>query len=249
MDYAISEIALIAGAAFLASLISGLGGFGGGFIVVIALAPIIGAKAVVPVLSVFSIWSNVARIVFYGRSAQWGLAIRFILASLPGVFLGAKFLAEVPERGFLAFIGGVLIVAVPVRRYLKRHKLEPGLKTIVVAGLIFGFVSGAAAGSGMLVIATLTTLGLQGPVLLGTDAVIGLINSLTRAGTYWTLDLLTPKLATIGALMGLATFPGAWLASLAVRRMGVKLHTLLIEALIVCGGLFFVVKAVAGNVW
>ena len=40
-------------AAFLASLVSGLGGFGGGFIIVLFLAPVVGPKAVIPLVAAY----------------------------------------------------------------------------------------------------------------------------------------------------------------------------------------------------
>ena len=59
-----------------------------------------------------------------------------------------------------------------------------GNKTIAGLGLAFGFMSGTAAGSGMLVIAFFNRSGLSGPLLLGTDAVIGIANALSRSGTF-----------------------------------------------------------------
>lgn len=240
----ITEYLFIAGAAFIASLISGLGGFGGGFIIVLALAPIVGAKAVVPLLSVYAICGNISRVYVYRKTIDWKLASQFILSSLPGVYIGATFLKTIPERGFLGFMGGILLMAIPARRYLKSHAFEPGLKTIITIGLVFGFVSGAAAGSGMLVIAGLTSVGLQGPLLLGTDAMIGLINASTRVLSFWSLDLLTESLVVMGVLMGIVTFPGTLVASKLVHAMGLSLHNRLIEILIIGGGTWFVFKAI-----
>ena len=84
-DYGLSFLA-----AFLASIVSGLGGFGGGFIIVLFLTPVVGPKAVLPLVAAFSIFGNVSRMFFYWREIQWSLTWQFTLASLPGVYLGAK---------------------------------------------------------------------------------------------------------------------------------------------------------------
>ena len=238
------DYALLAAAAFIASMISGLGGFGGALVLVIALTPVIGPKAVVPVVSVFAVFTNIARLFVYRETVNWRLAVQFTLASFPGVLIGANFLAIIPERTFLAFMGSVLLLAAPVRRYLQRADFQPGSKSIVGLGVVFGLVSGAAAGSGMFVIAGLSAVGLQGPLLLGTDAAIGLVNAVTRAGSYWVLDLLNSKLILMGVLLGLVTFPGTWVASRIVQRLGLKSHTMLIEVLIVGGGLWFMYQAI-----
>jgi uncharacterized protein len=45
--------------------------------------------------------------------------------------------------------------------------------------------------------------------------------------------------------MGLVTFPGTWIASRLVAMMGMKLHNLLIEGLIIGGGIFLIYQASA----
>lgn len=239
------EYALIAVAAFLASLISGLGGFGGSFLIVIFLTPIVGAKAVIPLIAVYAISANLSRVYVYRKTIAWKPAVQFSFASFPGLFLGANFLKEVPDQVFLGFMGAVLILVLPTRRYLKRTSFEPGLKTLVILGLLFGFMSGTAAGSGMLVIAFFNSVGLSGPLLLGTDAVIGLINALTRSGTFFSLGLLDRQLILLGIFMGVVTIPGTWLASRVVNLMGARVHNHLIETLIAISGVIFIFRALS----
>lgn len=240
------EYAMIAAAAFAGALVSGLGGFGGSFIIVIVLTPVVGAKAVIPLIAVYAICANLSRVLIYWRTIAWKPAIQFTLASFPGIYLGASFLREIPETVFLGFLGVTLILILPIRRYLKRTSFEPGIKTIASLGLAFGFMSGTAAGSGMLVIAFFNSIGLSGPLLLGTDAVIGLVNALTRSGTFYGMGLLDQRLFLLGVYMGLITFPGTWVASRLVRLMGTRVHNHLIEALIAISGLVFIYKAVSG---
>ena len=234
---------MISLAAFLGSLVSGMGGFGGSFIIVIVLTPVVGAKSVIPLIAVYAICANLSRVLVYHRTIAWKPAIQFTLTSLPGVLVGARFLKEVPEPVFLGFMGAILIFLLPTRRYLKRKAFEPGLKTILILGALFGFMSGTAAGSGMLVIAFFNSIGLSGPLLLGTDAVIGLVNALTRSGTFYSFGLLDRDLIVLGFFMGLITIPGTWLASRLVSRMGTRIHNHLIEALIATAGVIFIARA------
>lgn len=239
------EYGMIALAAFAGALVSGLGGFGGSFIIVIALTPVVGAKAVIPLIAVYAICANLSRVYVYRSTIAWIPAIQFSLASLPGIFLGAQFLKHVPEHLFLGFMGAFLILILPIRRYLKRTAFEPGFKTVLGLGFFFGVLSGTAAGSGMLVIAFFNSIGLSGPILLGTDAVIGLVNALTRSGTFFGLGLLDQDLILLGLFMGGITIPGTWVASRLVHRMGTRVHNHLIESLIAVSGLIFLMKAAA----
>ena len=237
------ELLIVPVAAFVAAVVSGLGGFGGAFILVIVLTPIVGVKAVIPLLSVFSTCNNLSRLFIYRKSIVWKTAVQFTVASIPGVYFGAKILDWLPERALLSLLGLTLLGAIPLGRYLKKREFKSGVKTIVAFGAVFGLVSGAAAGTGMFVIAGLNSAGLRGAVLLGTDAIIGFVNGTMRAGVYSALGLLTPQMILSGLLMGALTVPGNWVASKIVKRMGDNIHAKLIEVLIALGGVWFLGKA------
>lgn len=237
------ELLIVPVAAFVAAVVSGLGGFGGAFILVIVLTPIVGVKAVIPLLSVFATCNNLSRVFIYRKSIVWKTAAQFTGASIPGVYFGAKILDWLPERALLSLLALTLLGAIPLGRYLKKREFKSGVKTIVAFGAVFGLVSGAAAGTGMFVIAGLNSAGLRGAVLLGTDAIIGFVNGTMRAGVYSALGLLTPQMILSGLLMGALTVPGNWVASKIVKRMGDNLHAKLIEVLIALGGVWFLGKA------
>lgn len=238
------QIVLVGLAAFGAAFVSGLGGFGGAFILVIALTPVVGAKAVIPLIAVYAICNNLSRVFIYRKSIAWKLGIQFTLASLPGIYIGANILASIPERALLGVLGAMLLSAIPLRRFLKKSEFTPGLMVIIGFGFVFGIISGAAAGSGMFVIAGLSSFGLTGAMLLGTDAAIGMVNAVSRVVAYYSLGLLTWDLFVIGLLMGVLTLPGAWAASKVVGAMGEHLHTKLIEMLILGGGAWLLYKAI-----
>ena len=230
-------------AAFFAAVLSGLGGFGGAFLLIIVLTPIVGVKAVIPLISVFAACNNLSRVFIYRKEIVWRTAIYFTLASLPGVYFGAKLLEWMSESLLLLILGLILIFAIPLGRKLKKTDFRSGNKTIFAFGAIYGLVSGAAAGTGMLVVAGLNSAGLRGAVLLGTDAIIGFFNGAMRAGVYSFLGLLTPTMIGYALLMGLLTLPGNWVASKIVRKMGDNLHSKFLEVLIGAGGVWFIYKS------
>jgi len=80
-------------AAFLASLVSGLGGFGGGFIIVLFLAPVVGPKAVIPIVAAYAIFGNISRILVYRRNIDWPIVANLPLRPCRGCILGRMFLS------------------------------------------------------------------------------------------------------------------------------------------------------------
>lgn len=243
MDLPILDILTIAAVAFVAAVINGLGGVGGGFILGAALTPVVGAKVVIPLISVFSIFGNLSRLYVYRNSIRWDIAAQFIFASIPGVMIGANILFRLPEHVVLLLLGCVLILGFPIKRHLKKSQFSPGIKTFLVIGFVFGVVSGTALGSGMLIVSALNNIGLHGAVLLGTDAAIGTVNALSRLTTFISLGMLPADLIALGVVMGLATLPGTWVASRLVLRLNVAIHGYLIEFMLAGAGTFFIIEA------
>lgn len=239
------EIALVIGAAFVAAFVSGIGGFGGAFILAAALVPIVGPKAVVPLVAVYALFSNIGRLYYFRRTIHWRFAVQFVVASLPGLAVGVSFLKWVPEDILLALFGVVLLSAIPVRRMLQRARFTPSWRTTAVIGFIFGAVSGTVVGSGMFVIASLNTFGVHGPLLMGTDAAIGITNALVRAIVFWRLGLLDATIAVAGVAVGVVSLPATWLASRVVKRLGNKRHSIFIEIIIVLAGVSFLLGALS----
>ena len=129
------------------------------------------------------------------------------------------------------------LAALPARRWLHAHQLHLGSTGLVVGGGLFGFLNGIASGMGVVLISLLLGAGLSGTAVLATDALVTIVVDITRSLIYGKLDLLDRSGVLLGGLIGLASLPGSWVASLLVKRMGHKLHIAIIEVLIAIGGL------------
>ena len=119
------ELLIVPVAAFVAAVVSGLGGFGGALILVIVLTPIVGVKAVIPLLSVFATCNNLSRVFIYRKSIVWKTAAQFTVASIPGVYFGAKILDWLPERALLSLLALTLLGAIPLGRRRPKGQVWP----------------------------------------------------------------------------------------------------------------------------
>jgi uncharacterized membrane protein YfcA len=231
-------LAAVAALAAAAAVLGGIGGFGTGVILTAALTPLIGVKAVVPVLAVAGVIINAGRFWFYRESFDRRALGIVLLASLPLLVLGAWLYSVLDARTVGTVLGLVVIVSVPARRILEHRRIVLGMPGLAVGAGIWGLASGVASGTGMILVSTLLGAGLTGPAVLATDALATIAFDLCKAALFHKFDVLDERAFVAGVLIGLATIPGSAFGKWLVTRMHARLHILFMEALILAGGAF-----------
>ena len=231
-------LAAVAALALGAAVIGGMGGFGTGVILTAALTPLIGVKAVVPVLAVAGVIINAGRFWFYRPSLD-RRALGVVLAgSLPLLVVGVWLYSVLDARAIGTILGFAVIASIPLRRILKSREVVLQTPGLAVGAGVFGLASGVATGTGVILVSLLLGAGLAGPAVLATDALVTIVLDLCKAALFHRFALLDPQAFATGVVIGCATIPGSALAAWLVRRMGAKLHVLFMEGLIVAGGAF-----------
>lgn len=231
-------LAAVAALALGAAVIGGMGGFGTGVILTAALAPLIGVKALVPVLAVAGVIINAGRFWFY-RASLDRRALGVVLAgSLPFLVLGTWLYSVLDARAIGTILGLAVIASVPLRRILKAREAVLGTRGLAVGAGVFGLASGVATGTGVILVSLLLGAGLTGPAVLATDALATIALDLCKAALFQRFDLLDAQSFSTGVVIGIATIPGSALAAWLVTRLGAKLHVRFMETLIIAGGIF-----------
>ena len=231
-------LAAVAALGLGAAVIGGMGGFGTGIILTAALTPLIGVKAVVPVLAVAGVIINAGRFWFYRASLDRRALARVLAASLPFLVLGTWIYTALDARSLGTVLGLVVMASVPVRRFLHSRKIVLGKTGIVAGAGVFGLASGVATGTGVILVSLLLGAGLTGPAVLATDALVTIALDLCKAALFQRFDLLDAATFYTGVVIGVATIPGSAAAAWLVSRLHAHLHILFMEALILVGGAF-----------
>lgn len=239
-------VLMAVGVCFAAAALGGMSGVGSGLIITLFITPIIGPKAVVPVISVLMLINNASRAWFYREYMQPKRIALIAGTAVPASALGALLYVRMESELIQGLLGAILIASVPLRRWMTGRKVEPGKTTVVAVSGAFGFLSSIIVGAGMLVIPILMGFGLTGPALLATDAAIAVIVNVAKVILFGSLDALTPSLFIVAFVMGLCTVPGTWVAAWIVKRTDIRIHTLAVEALIVIGGASFIYGSLTG---
>jgi uncharacterized protein len=229
-------LAAVAVLALVAATISGMSGFGTGVILAAALVPLIGVKAVIPVLAVAGIIINAGRFWFYRAHLDRRTLVLVLAASLPFLVLGTWVYSVLDARALGTVLGLAIIAFVPLRRLLHARQITIGTAGLAAGSGIFGFAAGIATGTGVILVSLLLGAGLATPAVLATDALVSIVLDIGKAALFQRFDLLDAEAFFTGIVIGAASIPGSALAAWLVGRMGAHLHILFMEALILVGG-------------
>ena len=260
LDY--SVLVLGAGVCFIGGLLGGLSGAGTGLIVAAFLTPIVGAKAVMPALAIIMLINNGSRVFYYRQSVDLKISVIMIALALPGTWFGTQLYMSL-SVGTLEFILGAAILAVLAHRVVHRHRQSALTRAISSSAspessapstltqrwiggpiaLAYGFINSVVPGSGVMVLAFFSAIGMSASAVIANDAVLSAVLNLVKIALFRNLDGLPDSLILISLLCGLATIPGVWFAKWLSSRMQQKTQQGLIELVIAASALHLVIRA------
>lgn len=247
MSLDISAIVLLGLGALVSSTFGAMSGFGAGLMVIPFLVPVVGIKGVVPVMTIAMIFGNLMRIWVYRAHVRPRFVALISLAVIPGIILGTSLYDRMSPRMAALVIGAFLLVTIPLRWLLKGRPLAPSRAGTVAVGLGFGVITGATTGAGVILLSLLMGMGLVGPALIATDAVVGVVVTGVKAAMFSGLDLIDRERLLLGIGLGLAMAPGTYLGSWLVRRMPIRAHVALMECVVAGVGLWLLWQAWVGD--
>lgn len=229
-------LAAVAALAVGAAIIGGMGGFGTGVVLAAALVPLIGVKALVPVMAVAGVIINAGRFWFYRASLDRRTLVTVLAAALPFLVFGTWLYSVLDARAVGTILGIAVIASVPLRRILRKRAITLGTPGLAVGSGIFGLATGVATGTGVIMVSLLLGAGLSGTAVLATDALVSIVLDLCKAVLFRRFDLLDTDAFVMGVVIGVASIPGSAIAAWLVTRLGARLHVLFMESLIIVGG-------------
>ena len=230
-------VILIAG--LVTSAIHGASGVAGGFLMAAALAPLIGIRPILPVLSVALLVSHSTRALLNIGDFDRKAFTAVIISSIPAIVLAAFAYGRLSKTTIAVVFAVVIVLSIPLRRIATSRNIKATEKTLTGAGLVYGLISGLAVGPGMLLIPFLLGYGLSRQAFVATLAVIALTTNLTRVAVFGGTNLLNWDYLALGLVVGLITIPGNWLGRWTLQRMSNERHAGIVDILTVIGAMNF----------
>ena len=234
---------MVAAVGVFAAAVGGVGGFGTGAIITAALAPLIGVKALIPVMAVAGAIINAGRFWFYRRSVDRRTLLLVVACALPFLVLGTWIYSVMNSQAVGTLIGLAVIGSIPLRRFLRRKAVHVAARGLAIGSGLFGLASGLTTGTGVILVSLLLGAGLTGPAVLATDAFVGIALDVCKSLLFRKFALLDADAIATGAVIGLATIPGSAIAAWLVNRMHAHLHVLFMEGLVLLGGVSLLVNS------
>ena len=242
-DISLAQLLLVAAVALFASIIGGLAGYGTGALMPLVLVPLIGAEPVVPIIAISAVITNISRFAAYFRYADRRRALIVIAAAALTTALGAYGYTRLTGAGAVLVIGSMLIASVPLRRLAKRRDVRIGDTGLAASAVGYGVVVGGTSGSGVILLSLLMASGLEGAAVIATDAVISIVTSLIKISVFGLAGVVTAQVLAFALLIGAVAIPGAFLARAFVERMPVHIHTAILDAAVITGGVVMITSA------
>jgi uncharacterized membrane protein YfcA len=242
-DISLAQLGLVAGMALLASVVGGVSGYGTGALMPLVLVPIVGAEPVVPIIAISSLLTNTSRAAAFFALIDARRVLIVLVGAIPTCILGAWGYTRLNNMGALLVIGGMMILSVPLRRFLRRRDSRLGDGGLFAGALGFGLAAGGTTGAGIILLSLLMAAGLESGTVIATDAAISIVLGVIRVLVFGISGVIDATVIGLALLIGLVAFPGAFLAKAFVERLPLRAHTAILDAVVLFGGLAMMVGA------
>src|SRR6185295_13672249 len=150
---------------------------------------------------------------------------------------------QLSGRGAALVIGTMMALSVPLRRFLKRRGFALSNRGLMLTSAGWGLVAGGTTGAGVMLLSMLMAAGLQGAAVIATDAIISIGIGMTKVAVFGFAGAVGPREVAVAALMGAMAVPGAFIARSMVERISVRVHTVILDAVVVAGGVVMLTAA------
>jgi uncharacterized membrane protein YfcA len=244
-DISVTQLLAVAVVALVGSVVGGVAGYGTGAVMPLVLVPIVGPEPVVPMIAISALLTNTGRAMAFRAFIDYRRAVIVVMAAIPFCVLSAYGYTKLTSRGAMLVIGAMLMLTVPLRYFLKHRAVSIGDKGLAVGGAGYGAAVGGTVGAGIILLSILMAAGLEGAAVVATDAAISIVIGIVRLIVFGVAGVVTAQVVAFALLIGLIALPGAFLARMLVGHMPIKVHTAILDAVVLIGGAVLIAAAFA----
>jgi uncharacterized protein len=211
---------LLAGAGFVAWIVSTVGGGGGALLLVPLVGFIVGAQAVAPITTLATMIAGGGRAFVFWKDIDWSIAKWGLPGALVGGFLGAALFSSAPAEWLQILVGLFLVSTVPQYRLGRKERtFEVAKWWFLPAELVTGFLDGLIGAVGPVMNTLYLNAGVTKERMVGTKTAVSLPTHLVKIGTYTTLGAMDGRFWLFGLAAGIGALASNWLAKWLLKDM------------------------------
>ncbi len=237
----LSELVLVAGAAFVAATLAAVAGFGGAAVLLPVLVASFGVRDAIPILTVAQLIGNGSRVWFNRHELQLPVVGWFALGAVPFAFVGGLLFASAPLSPLTRLLGLFLLLTVAWRHVRPGPPRRPPLRGFVLIGGLFSFLSALLGSVGPLMAPFFLAFGLVKGAYIGTEALCTVVMHVTKLVAYGQASILSARSIAIGVAMGPLMIAGSAVGKRIVDRLPERAFVMVIEVVLVVAGFAFLV--------
>ena len=199
------------------------------------------------VAAVAFVASLVGGVLGYGTGALMPLVLVPLIAAgpvVPIIAISAMFSNTSRMSAFIKHVDWrraavVLILSVPfcVLGAWGCTRLTSAGAASVIGGVLILSVSG------VILLSLLLAAGVPSAGVIATDAAISIVISVVKISVFGVSGVITAQVVAFALLIGFVALPGGFLAKAFAERMPIHVHTAVLDAVVLIGGLFIVLHA------
>ena len=199
------------------------------------------------VAAVAFVASLVGGVLGYGTGALMPLVLVPLIAAgpvVPIIAISAMFSNTSRMSAFIKHVDWrraavVLILSVPfcVLGAWGYTRLTSANAALVIGGVLILSVSG------VILLSLLLAAGVPSAGVIATDAAISIVIGLVKISVFGVSGVITAQVVAFALLIGFVALPGGFLAKAFAERMPIHVHTAVLDAVVLIGGLFLVLHA------
>lgn len=194
------------GLGIFAGTLTTLAGLGGGQLLILALASLIGPREALVISAPALLIGNLHRIVLYREHLDWSVGRRFIAGALPAAALGGMLAIALPTWVLQGLLIGSAVFA--IARAAGWIDLRPPAAALPVAGAGIGAFCATSSGAGLLLAPLLLSTGLTGSKYIATAALcaaamhVGRLAGYGAGGSFGLASLGSSAIVAAAILLG-----------------------------------------------
>lgn len=200
-------------------------------------------ETVIPIATIFFLSMNVTKMTLFRSEVDWRLTRTLVIASAPGVLVGAWLLVYLPSdlvrRVVCGFVIGFLVLDV---LKIKMYEVKNTSAAVVTVGLGYGLLSGFLGSGSIVRTPLLLRMNLTKGAFIGTAAAASLFSNIVKIGSYGSTGLMTPYVVINGALSIVIGLVGARVGKQFVDRISDESFTNVVRISLLVGAVAGLVR-------